>query len=191
MKRVFIIHGWEGSPKNNWFPWLKKELESRNFEVVVPKMPEPRKPRKEIWVNFLRDLIKPNQNTFLVGHSIGCMAIMRYLETLPENETIGGVVCVGAWLILRQPDDLDEDEKEIVKDWLNPPLNFEKVKKIGNKFSAIFSDNDPFVDFDNQRPFREKLGANIVIESGKGHFDDEAGIKELPVVLEELLKMSQ
>ena len=29
MKKVFIIHGWEGYPEEGWFPWLKKELESR------------------------------------------------------------------------------------------------------------------------------------------------------------------
>lgn len=39
-KRVFIIHGWSGSPEENWFPWLKKELENSGFEVHVPQIPD-------------------------------------------------------------------------------------------------------------------------------------------------------
>lgn len=40
MKKVYIIHGWEGYPEENWLPWLKLELESGGFEVNVPQMPE-------------------------------------------------------------------------------------------------------------------------------------------------------
>ena len=29
MKRVFIVHGQGFNPKINWYPWLKKELESK------------------------------------------------------------------------------------------------------------------------------------------------------------------
>lgn len=39
MNRVFIIHGWEGYPKEGWFPWLKKELEDKGVEVHVPQLP--------------------------------------------------------------------------------------------------------------------------------------------------------
>ena len=37
----FIIHGIYATPEANWFPWLKKELESRGNEVIVPKFPTP------------------------------------------------------------------------------------------------------------------------------------------------------
>lgn len=76
-KRVFIIHGWDGHPDEQWFPWLKKELEQRGFEVYVPQMPKTEEPRIDIWVPYLRGLVgRPDQDTYFVGHSIGPQAIL-------------------------------------------------------------------------------------------------------------------
>ncbi|PIP29922.1 hypothetical protein COU12_02115 [Candidatus Jorgensenbacteria bacterium CG10_big_fil_rev_8_21_14_0_10_54_38] len=50
MKRVFIVHGWDGYPEEGWFPWLKRELEARGFEVHVPPLPDAGNPRIQ---NFL------------------------------------------------------------------------------------------------------------------------------------------
>ena len=87
MKKVYIIHGWEGDPQNNWFPWLKKELESKGFEVFVPEMPDTDKPVKSVWLKTMQELVKnPDANTYLVGHSMGCQAIQRYLESLERSE---------------------------------------------------------------------------------------------------------
>ncbi|MBU4141279.1 hypothetical protein KKE99_00155, partial [Patescibacteria group bacterium] len=36
-KRIFIIHGWEGAPESNWFPWLKKQLEKQG-EILRDKL---------------------------------------------------------------------------------------------------------------------------------------------------------
>ena len=41
MKNVIIIHGTEGYPEENWFPWLKKNLEERGYNVTVPQFPSP------------------------------------------------------------------------------------------------------------------------------------------------------
>lgn len=43
-RRVFIIHQWEGYPEYAWYPWLKKEMENRGFEVFIPSMPETNTP---------------------------------------------------------------------------------------------------------------------------------------------------
>ncbi len=102
MKRVFIIHGWDGYPEEGWFPWLKKELEKNGFEVFVPAMPNPSEPKIEEWIPFLENIIdEPDEDTYLVGHSIGCQTIFRYLEQL-ENKKIGGAVCVAGWFILSE-----------------------------------------------------------------------------------------
>ena len=38
VKRVFVVHGWDGHPAEGWFPWLKKELEKRGYLVNVLRM---------------------------------------------------------------------------------------------------------------------------------------------------------
>ncbi len=102
-KRVFIIHGWDGYPEEGWFPWLKKELDKRGFIVQIPAMPDTSEPKIEVWIPFLSKLVgQADENTFFVGHSIGCQAIIRYLQTLPDGIKIGGAVFVAGWYSVRK-----------------------------------------------------------------------------------------
>lgn len=189
MKRVFIIHGWGGDPEESWFPWMKSELEKKGVQVFVPAMPDTDHPKIETWVPFLSELLgTPDPETFFVGHSIGCQTILRYLETLPEDTKIGGAVFVGGWYNVRNID--DEEDKEIVGPWVITPRNDEKIKKIiGGKAVAIFSDNDPYVSLDNKPIWEEKVGAKTILEKGKGHFNDDSNVTELPSALQALLEM--
>ena len=185
-KRVFIIHGWDGSPNEGWFPWLKKELENKGFSVRVPAMPKPEKPKIENWVNYLSKKVgRPDKNTYFVGHSIGCQTILRYLETLPSDKKAGGAVFVAGWFTLKNLE--TKEEKEISKPWLEVPINFKKIKKHTNKFVAIFSDNDPFVPISNKNLFKKRLNAKIIIEHKKGHFD---GSDNIPGALKAVLYIS-
>lgn len=189
MKRVFIIHGWSGTPEEGWLPWLKRELESRGFEVFVPAMPHTENPTIDDWVGFLKDLVKnPDPNTYFVGHSIGCQTILRYLETLPNDKKVGGAVLVAGFCALKN---LDVKEKEIAKPWLETPIDFEKVKAMAKSFTCIFSENDPYVPYqENKKIFKEKLNAKIVTEAAKGHFTEDDGITELPSALDALTEIS-
>jgi len=189
-KRVFIIHGWGGSPKGCWIPWLKKELEKRNFRVEAPSMPDAEHPKIGSWVEHLSKIVKKaDRQTFFVGHSIGCQTILRYLEKIKEK--IGGAVFVAGWFSLNPESTPTKEDRQIARPWLETKIDFEKIRKRTDNFTAIFSDDDPCVPLENSKIFSQKLNAKIVIEKNKGHFDDDAGVKELPVALEELLKISK
>ncbi|MBI4136409.1 MAG: alpha/beta hydrolase [Candidatus Vogelbacteria bacterium] len=186
MKRVFIIHGWDGYPAEGWFPWLKQELEKKNFQVVVPAMPEPAEPKIETWLAHLAKVVgQVDNNTFFVGHSIGCQAVLRYLESLSDNQIAGGVALVAGW-INRLDGDLSPEELIIAKPWIETPINLSKIKRRAKKFTAIFSDNDKFTRLteENERIFGDELGAKIVVEHNRGHFSGRDGVTELPNVLE-------
>jgi uncharacterized protein len=180
MKRVFIIHGWDGAPTNAWIPWLKHELESRGYLVQAPAMPHPEHPTIQDWVSDLAVQVgTPDADTFFVGHSIGCQAILRYLETI--NHPVGGLVCVAGWFRLLHMQ--SDSEKVIAKPWLETPFNFEKIRQMLPRVIAIFSDNDEDVDLGNKALFETYLDAKTMTEHDKGHFSDDSGVTELPSVL--------
>ncbi len=189
---MFIIHGWDGYPEEGIFTWLKKELESRDFEVFNPAMPEPLNPRIESWVSFLKNQVNiPDKNTVLFGHSIGAQTILRYLELLNENEKIGGVVMLAGWVHLTDEACETEEDKKIAMPWLETVINWEKIKTKANKFTAIFSDDDPLVPLSDSEIFKEKLNAQIVVEHNQGHFSGSDGVTELRSALNAILEMSE
>ncbi len=191
-KRVFIIHGWDGYSEEGIFPWLKQELESRDFEVYNPAMPNPKKPVIEEWVSFLAQKVKkPDKNTFLFGHSIGCQTILRYLQSLPENSKIGGVVLLAPWVHLTDIAFEDEEDKITAKLWFETPLKWEAIKTHAAGFGAIFSDNDPLVPLDDSDIFKNNLEAKIIVEHNKGHFSGSDGITKLPSALNSVLELAR
>lgn len=185
-KRIIIIHGWDGNSKGDWFPWVKKELENRDYQVLIPDMPNAGEPKIKEWVNHIIKIVQePDENTFFVGRSIGCQAILRYLETL-GNKKVGGVVLVAPWF--KTLTNLEPEEEKVAEPWLETPIDFGKIRGTTDKFTAIFSDNDEFVVLEeNRKIFEEELGGKTIIERNKGHFDEDSGIFEIPVLLNVLL----
>lgn len=191
MKRVIIVHGWGGYPEYGWFPWLKQQLEMKGLAVIIPSLPDTDHPKIEPWVSALTTAIGyPDQQTYLIGHSLGCQTIARYLESLPEGTSIGGAVFV-AGFFKRLTNIQDDPSGTIVGPWLGSPIDLQKVKSHLPKSTAIFSDNDKWVPLDNQDDFRDGLDSNIIIEHAMGHFSGpDDGCVELPIALESILQLS-
>lgn len=186
MKRVIIVHGWGGSPNGkDWIPWAKEKLEEKGYEVIMPLMPDSLNPKIETWVPFLSQIVGSPQNTdIFIGHSIGCQTILRYLETLEDGQKVDKIILVAPWGASLVNLDDSEDE-ETAKPWLETPINWEKIKTKANSFVALFCDNDPYVPLGENKPvFEEKLGVKSIIQHNQGHFTEDDGTKELPILLE-------
>ena len=191
-KRVFIVHGWGGDPEGDWLPWLKKQLEARGFEVVVPQLPNTEMPTINAWVPALAAEARiPDKRTFFVGHSMGCQAIARYLEVLPEGIKVGGAVFVAGFFKRLTGIEENEKSKAIIKEWLGLPLDLKKVRAHLAKSVAIFSDDDAYVPLDNQDEFRYDLGSKIIVQKKMGHFTERTGVLELPVALKAVLELAR
>ncbi|MBU1164795.1 alpha/beta fold hydrolase [Patescibacteria group bacterium] len=187
-KRAYIIHGWDGKPNSNWFPWLKQELEKNDFDVILPQMPDPEVPTIEKWVGYLDKLVKnPDENTYLIGHSMGCQAIIRYLEKI--NTKIGGIILVAGFFTLTNLE--TQEEQNIAKPWLETLINFKKVKNSTNHIISLFSDNDPYVPAENFDLFKNNLKAEVIVKKNAGHFNESDGFTKLPLVLKKVLKISK
>jgi uncharacterized protein len=181
MKRVFIIHGWEADPRSNWFPWLKNELTKGGIEAEIPAMPNSAHPDCGEWIRYLKKVVgKVDKNTFFVGHSLGPIAILRFLESISADEKAGGVIMVAGF---SETLGIPETESFFAK-----PVDYAKIKNSAKKFVAINSDDDPYVPINRGEILHNKLGAELIILHGYGHLNAGNGFFELPIVLEKLLE---
>ncbi len=90
MSRVFLIHGWGGSPERDWFGWAETTLKEKGFDVYVPAMPETEHPKITTWLKKIEETVGEVQpDDVLIGHSIGCLAILRYLEKVKSSKNQG------------------------------------------------------------------------------------------------------
>lgn len=183
-KRAFLIHGWDSYPEEGWRPWLRDKLKKKGFQVHVPAMPNTSHPKLEEWKSHLiKNVGTPDKDCYFVGHSLGCITILRYLESLKPGQQVGGVILVAGFT-----SHLGYEE---IERFFKNPINWEKVKTHCKKFVYIYSDNDPYVSTHYSEFFKEKLKAKIILKQDMRHFSGNDGINELPVVLEEILRISK
>lgn len=158
-----LIHGWEGYPEEGWRPWLRDELASQGFDVIVPAMPDTEKPVMDAWVGYLKTLVgSPSEHHYFVGHSLGCITILRFLESLQAGQKVGGVVLVAGFTSNLGFDALDS--------FFHTKIDWKKIKSHCNKFTVIHSTDDPYVSIHYADFFKNKLGTEVIIEKNKKHF---------------------
>lgn len=186
MKRIFVVHGWGGSPRGGWHPWLKMELEKLGCHVFNPEMPDTDAPTIEKWVSHLSKVVGvPDKETFFIGHSIGCQTILRYLETI--SMPVGGALFVAGWFNL---ENLESDkEREIAKSWIETPVDVEKIQKILPKSILVISDNDPYGALEENKQKFAELGSKIVVLHNAGHITVVDGFSEVPMLVEQFSQL--
>jgi len=185
-QRLVLVHGYKGTPTNHWFPWLTEAMEKHGWDVAAPALPAPDKPVCGDWVKTIAEAAGDvDDNTYIVAHSLGCIATLRFLESLPDGHACGGAILVAVF-----SETTDAGRSERRNSFLEPPLNYEKVKASVKKIVAIHSDNDPFIPLKNGEIMRDKLGAELHVVSNAGHFMKKDGFVEFPLVRERLLAIS-
>ena len=123
-----------------------------------------------------------DEDTYLVGHSLGCPAILRYLEELPEGTQVGGVLLVAGFA---EPlPHLPQLDSFTTGTW-----NDEKIVASAKRIVIINSDDDQAVPFFNAEHVRDRFGAELIIIQSAGHINEKAGFKTVPFVLEALKRL--
>jgi uncharacterized protein len=185
MKRAVIVHCWGGEPDYAWYPWVAKHLEADGFMVDVPAMPDPEEPQLSRWLSHLKKVIgRPDEDLVLIGHSLGCATILRYLESLPKNTKVGKVILVAAFT--------DQIGHREFDSFFEKSFDFEKIRsKSIEGFFVFQSNDDPYVTEQYGIRLEEELGAELFIKNAAGHMsgplDEKDSCKELPEVVEEAI----
>lgn len=182
MPRTFLIHGYGGTPDEGWRPWLRAELEKRGHEVFIPAMPDTQHPRVGPWVAALQELVgEPRPDDVFVGHSLGCIAVIRYLLTLAPGQTVGTCIFVAGFYEELGP------EYDELRSFLDDPIDWPRVRAACPAFTVLHSDDDDAVPVYCARNLAVALGVPMELQTGYGHFSGGDGITELPLVLEKLV----
>lgn len=158
-KIIFLPgNGGDGNTEYGWFPYIKNELEKFGYEVINPIFPDGILARKDYWLPFL-ETFHPDENTILIGHSSGAVAIMRYTE----NHKI-----LGSILVAPCHTDLGLDSEK-QSGYYDLPWNWENIKNNQKWIIQFSSTDDPFIPIDESRFINNKLETEYY-ELDEGHF---------------------
>lgn len=178
-----IIHGIYGHPQENWFPWLKAELEGKGFEAIVPKFPTPIDQTLESWLRVISHYEdKINEETVLIGHSLGASFILDYLEQADKK-------IKAAFLVAGYHKLLDNEFRELNKTFVGKEFDWDRIKSNCRRFFVITSDNDEYIPIEINKELARLLDAKLKIIHNGGHLNKKAGYDEFPELLELLLKL--
>lgn len=178
-KHAIIVHGWGASPKDNWFPWLGEKLEENGFRVNIPDFPNTNYPKLDEWLAHFKKSVKVDKETILIGHSLGPVFILRFLEGLEEGRTVK--VC---FFVSGFAKSLGIPETE---NFFDEPFDWQKIKRACPKFFLINSDNDPYIPIEIGKDLAKKLGIELMIEKNGGHLNAPGGFLTYPRLLKLIL----
>jgi len=178
MKNVLILHGTLGSPRGNWFQWLKQSLREKGYKVWVPRLPKSNKPRVTRNIKYILDnkRWKFNRDSILIGHSSGPATILGLLNELPKGIVVDKCIFVAPFT---------KSDWEPNSELFDYNYDFEDIKKRARHFVIIHSDTDPYTSLDQPRKLTERLGAQLIIKKDEGHFNLERSLnyRKFPFIL--------
>ena len=165
--RFIIVPGNGGCGRNtvgtNWYGWLDEELKKKGHESVCVNYPDPDRCHQSIWVPFVRDELKADECTVLVGHSTGALLAMRLLET---HKLFGAILVSAAHTDLG-------DAGERASGYFDTPWDWEAITANANFIHQFHSSDDHLIPVAEARFVAKKLaGENHVYEelNGLSHF---------------------
>ncbi len=171
-ENYFIIHGSFSSPYSNWIGWLHNFIEDEGKQVYVPDFPiGVGYQNYENWSKLFKiylDFGLINENTTIIGHSIAPVFISKFL-TKNKIKVKKLIFVCGFNNYFGIDAEYDAVNGSMYFDGL------EEVKKYTNEIICFYSNNDPYVKFEAEKDFADKLGAKQVLLNNAGHINSESG----------------
>lgn len=181
MENYFIIHGSFGNPFVNWFPFLRKEIESKGLEVYTPDFPTGVGYQNyENWEKVLKAYLDAgliNENTTIFAHSIAPIFVCKFLINNKIKVKRLVFVC-GFNNYLGINDEYDNVNKSMYLE------NLADIKKYCNDIICFYSDNDPYVKYEVEKDFADTIADKQIIIKNGGHLNSGSGYTEFSELLE-------
>ena len=150
---------------------LTKAL-GNNFEIIRPRMPLQENAKYKDWkISFERYVTLLNQNSILIGSSLGGIFLAKYLS---ENKFPKKLL--GVYLVCPPYDDVGSTEDLVGGFNLNS--NLSKLDNCSKNVRLLFSQDDEIVPPSNAKKYATKLkqAKIFILKNKNGHF----GVDKLP-----------
>jgi len=185
MKNAIIFHGTGGHPQENWFPWLKVELEKLGYTVMIPQFPTPNNQTPETWFKVFSNYEKElNPETILIGHSLGGGFLLRVLEHIKTKVKAAFFVAAPIGVL---PIKYYEGDKPFI----GKPFDWAKIRQKAEKFFVFHADKDELVSPGNGEELAKNLGVDLILVPGAGHFNAKAGYTKFELILKRITEELQ
>ncbi len=166
MKNAILLHGGQSTPDMYWFPSIRDFLIQKGYEVWAPELPMADKPTLKNWLPFVLRNGFFNENTILIGHSLGSALALSVLESIDVK--INKAIFVAGFATVRK--NMKPSDETMLKD----SYDWERIKANAEEFIFINSDNDAWgCDEEQGRYLQKHLGGTFILQKGEGHFGSE------------------
>lgn len=148
-------------------------------------MPNTDSPIADEWVSRLSETVGSfdSDEIYLIGHSLGCITILKYLEILAGQQKVKACVFVAGFGRRFEKYQGSHDS------FFEQNLDWDKIAKHSDIFVAIHSKDDQSVGYNELTIFEDKLNAKTILLDGMGHFGSQDGVFEIPIVLNAILEL--
>ena len=172
MENYFIIHGSFSSPYSNWIGWLHDFLADDGKEVYVPDFPSGVGFQNyENWEKLLKYYYEVgllNEKTTIIAHSIAPIFVCKFL--VQNKIKIKKLISVcGFNNYLGIDANYDNVNKSMYFD------NLEDVKEYIDEIICFYSNNDPYVKYEVEKDFVDKIATEKILLPNAGHINSESG----------------
>lgn len=181
--KIILIHGKDTSPSQKWYPWLGEELKKKGYNFIAPALPNSSNPAMSQWLLEI-DKTDPDENTILIGHSRGGVAIMRWLENQDSNLKVAKVILVAVNSGKLRDKAIPSESNHGF--YTETGYDFDKIKSHCQNFVVFHSRDDQWVPFTHGEANAKGLSAKFLPFDHYGHFGKKAN--SVPELLEEILK---
>ena len=164
----------------NFHPWLAESLRSEGFSVITPELPLSSKDEFDLpaVIEIMKQQVGYLKNDdIILGHSLGALVALQYLEAVEMIETPRAVILVAApWNVSRPElrrlfvDDLDAD----VLMWKS------------REFVVIHSKDDNLVPIEHGKRLAQQLRARLIETATDDHYMKES----YPVLFETIKQIA-
>ncbi|MFH1590022.1 MAG: alpha/beta hydrolase [archaeon] len=161
-----FIHSTGGNPSECWYPWLETELKNKGCKVMSPSFPTPEGQTLNNWLNAFEPYWnKINENTVLVGRSIGAPFVLSLLERI-------NVRIKAAFLVAGFASDIGRPEfNDYIDTFVENPFDWQKIRNNCEQFFVYHAEDDPIVDLKYGKELAKQLNTKLILVKDGGHFN--------------------